>query len=103
MLLPQVGLGIHGEPGRSKQALGTADSMVQELVQRILGVPNAAGSEEKAGESHGSEAVPEVALMVNNLGGSSVLELHVAARAAHRSLEAAGIKVSRTFTGERST
>lgn len=64
-----------------------------QLVDRILevmGLPGAGNGGKKA----------RVAMMVNNLGGSSVMELHIAARAAHRCLVDAGVEVARTYTGE---
>mmetsp|Transcript_40562 Transcript_40562/g.114884 ORF Transcript_40562/g.114884 Transcript_40562/m.114884 type:complete len:583 (+) Transcript_40562:229-1977(+) len=89
----EVGLGIHGEPGRSKQPLGTADDITAQLVKRILEVQQL---QLKAGESN---CMPKAALMINNLGGSSVLEMHIVARAAFKYLSDAGIDVTRVFTG----
>lgn len=80
----EVGLGIHGEPGRAKQALCPADELVGQLVGRILAV---------------LAPPPRVALMVNNLGGTSVLETHIVARAAAAALRAAGHDVARVYTG----
>uniref|UniRef100_A0A061S670 Dihydroxyacetone kinase n=1 Tax=Tetraselmis sp. GSL018 TaxID=582737 RepID=A0A061S670_9CHLO len=87
----EVGLGIHGEPGRAKQPVRSADEMMAQLVERILEVqpprPASAG------------ARPRVALMVNNLGGSSVMELYISARSAHKALTRAGVEVARVYTG----
>jgi len=80
----EVGLGIHGEPGRAKQALCPADELVGQLVGRILAV---------------LAPPPRVALMVNNMGGTSVLETHIVARAAAAALRAAGHDVARVYTG----
>lgn len=85
----ELGLGIHGEPGRDKLSTLPVDAIVQRIVaqiDRILGL--------KAREDP-----KRVVLMVNNLGGSPLLELYIAARAAHVSLEGMGCEVVLTHVG----
>jgi triose/dihydroxyacetone kinase / FAD-AMP lyase (cyclizing) len=65
----ELGLGIHGEPGAHRCALLSASATVKALLERIL----AAKSREK-GE--------RVALLVNNLGSTTLMELHIVARCA---------------------
>jgi dihydroxyacetone kinase-like protein len=82
----EMGVGIHGEPGRRRAKLASADAIAAELVAPILGDldlrPNT-----------------EVLLLVNGLGGTPAMELYLMARAAGRILERAGVKVVRHLTG----
>lgn len=80
------GLGIHGEPGVERGPVRTANAIVERLLHSVivdLGIAD--------GDS--------VALLVNNLGGTSVSELAIMARAAVRYLESRGVVVERGWTG----
>ncbi len=63
----ELGLGIHGEPGAKRGPLGAARDMVDLLLERL--VPG------------GAEAIGPFALLVNNLGGLSPIELAVVTEA----------------------
>ncbi len=80
------GLGIHGESGVEKTAIEPADDIVKRLLDLIIA---------DLGLTDGAR----VALLVNNLGGSSVSELGVVARAAVRHLRARRVDVVRGWTG----
>lgn len=82
----EMGVGIHGEPGRRRQAMAAADSLAAELLGSVL---------EDLKPQRGSE----VLLLVNGFGGTPLLELYGMVSAAHRVLEAAGIRVVRHLTG----
>ena len=86
----EVGVGIHGEPGRRRDKLGSADEIVDELLEAI--VPDLPYNE---GD--------EVALMVNGLGGTPISELYLLYGIAHRKLAERGIKVWRSYVGEYCT
>ena len=79
----EIGLGIHGEPGVRRGPLEPADVLVDRLLGPIL-------AEVPAGR---------VALMVNNLGGSTAMELAIVARHALAVLEGSGRVVDRAFAG----
>ena len=83
----EVGLGVHGEPGVSTSPLGSADEVGELLVAHI---------------ADDLALVPgdEVAVLVNGLGATSVMEQYVVYRAAARALESRGVVVSRSFVGE---
>lgn len=82
----EMGVGIHGEPGRRREALRPADALVVDLVSAIL--------EDLRPES-GSEAL----LMVNGFGGTPLMELYLLYHSASRLLDSHGIRVSRSLVG----
>ncbi len=78
----EIGVGIHGEPGTERKKIEPADSIVDEMLDKILG---------DSVDFSGSE----VAVMVNGMGGTPLMELYVAyARIADR-LGSEGISVWR--------
>ena len=86
----EMGVGIHGEPGRRRQKIATADEIVAELLEAIVpDLPFSSGD--------------KVALMVNGLGGTPVSELYLLFGSAFDSLAARGIEVSRSYVGEYCT
>lgn len=86
----EIGLGLHGEPGVRRGALGTADDVARMIVEAILA--DMADARTSASQ--------EVALLVNGLGATAVLDQYIFYRAARRELEAAGLEVSRSYVGE---
>ncbi|MFD8418636.1 dihydroxyacetone kinase subunit DhaK [Streptomyces sp. NPDC059466] len=86
----EMGVGIHGEPGRRRELLRSADVMVGELVDAVVGdLPYVAGD--------------RVALMVNGLGGTPIGELYLVYGRAHKRLAAQGIEIGRSYVGEYCT
>ena len=81
----ELGLGIHNEPGRTKTTMTTVNSIVKILIDEINNVQSIEGQ--------------SVAIMINNLGGSPLLELYVAANAVHLELERLNCVVSRSYVG----
>ncbi|ODT98704.1 MAG: dihydroxyacetone kinase subunit L [Planctomycetes bacterium SCN 63-9] len=79
----ELGLGIHGEPGVRRIPIEPADALVDQLMGPILV------------EVPGDRLV----LMVNNLGGTPVMELAIVARRAIERLEQAGKRVERVYAG----
>lgn len=82
----EIGIGIHGEPGRQRVKLKTADEIVEMLMGPIL-----ADLPFKAGDN--------VLLFVNGMGGTPLIELYVVYRKAHRMLQERGINVVRNLVG----
>jgi dihydroxyacetone kinase-like protein len=82
----EMGVGIHGEPGRRRVKLGSADAIAAELVGSIL---------KDLSMKRGQETI----LLVNGFGGTPMLELYLMVTAAHKVLAGAGIKVARHLTG----
>ncbi len=80
----EMGVGIHGEPGRRRVKLAPADAIADEMVAAIVGDLPERG---------------EALLLVNGFGGTPSMELYLMYHAARVRLEKAGIKVSRSLVG----
>lgn len=85
----EIGMGIHGEPGVSREELRPAKDIAEELVGRILADYDYSGS--------------EVAVMVNGLGGTPLMELYIMYNEVEKYLAAKGIKIYRAFVGNYMT
>jgi phosphoenolpyruvate---glycerone phosphotransferase subunit DhaK len=82
----EMGVGIHGEPGRRRVKLSRADDIAGELTGAIL-------------KDLSLTPGREVLLLVNGFGGTPLLELYLMVNAAHKVLKGAGVKVARHLTG----
>src|SRR5271170_8274177 len=82
----EFGLGIHGEPGVRRMQLKSADELTETLLGEVL----------KHGK-FGSEK--RVAIMVNNLGATTEMELAIVARHAAPFLQSNGFTVERIYAG----
>lgn len=86
----EMGIGIHGEPGRSRKKLASANQIVDELLEAVVtDLPFNSGD--------------DVALMVNGLGGTPISELYLLYGYAHEQLARRGINVRRNYVGEYCT
>ncbi|MFC4253786.1 dihydroxyacetone kinase subunit DhaK [Altererythrobacter xixiisoli] len=86
----EVGVGIHGEPGRRRDTIKPADVIVDELFDAVAqDIPFVSGD--------------RVALMINGLGGTPISELYVLYARAHERAEQAGFTVVRNYVGEYCT
>ncbi|HHX68772.1 MAG: dihydroxyacetone kinase subunit DhaK [Miniphocaeibacter sp.] len=85
----EIGIGIHGEPGVSREKIKTANEIVSELLDNILKDIDYSNS--------------EVAVMVNGMGSTPLMELYIANNSVYDILKNKGIKVYRTFVGEYMT
>ncbi|CAM9468320.1 unnamed protein product, partial [Phaeothamnion confervicola] len=99
----EVGLGIHGEPGIRQTPLLPADALVVEMVDAVVGKPGGDCGGSDYGAYLALEAGQEVAVLVNNLGGTPLMELMVVARRAVRYLEERGAKAVRVYSGHMMT
>ena len=82
----ELGLGIHGEPGVKRTQLKSADELTETLLEEIL----------KHGK-FGDEK--RVAVMVNNLGATTEMELAIVAHHAVPRLASKGYTVERIYAG----
>jgi dihydroxyacetone kinase-like protein len=82
----EVGIGIHGEPGRRREALGTAKQIAAIMVEAVL-------SDLSPGA--GARVLP----FVNGMGGTPQLELYVLYGEVERELRAAGVEPVRRLVG----
>ena len=86
----EFGVGIHGEPGRSRQKLTTANDIVEQLLEAVVSdLPYGKGD--------------EVALMINGLGSTPISELYLLYGIAHEQLAGRGIQVRKSYVGEYCT
>ena len=82
----EMGVGIHGEPGRRRVKLATADGIAAELTGSVL-------------KDLSLRPGQEVLLLVNGFGGTPLLELYLMVNAVRKVLGGAGVKVARHLTG----
>jgi dihydroxyacetone kinase-like protein len=82
----EMGVGIHGEPGRRRVKLAPAQALADEMVSAILS---------DLGSVSGGEAI----LLVNGFGGTPAMELYVMYQAARLLLDKHGVAVSRSLVG----
>lgn len=98
----EMGVGIHGEPGRARIKMASANEVADMMLEAILTdqkpIP---GSDDREAPLFNSG--DEVALMVNGLGGTPISELYIVYGHVHEELEKRGIKVWRSYVGEYCT
>lgn len=82
----EYGLGIHGEPGVSREPIATADAIARRLVETIVNAKQIS-----AGTS--------VILLVNGLGGTPPAELSIISGAALTACHSHGLRVQRLLVG----
>jgi phosphoenolpyruvate---glycerone phosphotransferase subunit DhaK len=82
----EVGVGIHGEPGRKRVKLARADSIAEELVGAIVGDLQLRGDR-------------DCLLLVNGFGGTPLIELYLMVNAVVRQLQGREIRVARYLAG----
>lgn len=82
----EVGVGIHGEPGRRRVPMAGADEIAAELTGAVIRDLSL-----KSGQ--------EVILLVNGFGGTPLLELYLMVNAARKVLSGAGVNAQRYLTG----
>jgi dihydroxyacetone kinase-like protein len=82
----EMGVGIHGEPGRRRVRLATADAIADEMVGAIL---------DDLDPKPGTEAL----LLVNGFGGTPAMELYLMVNSALSVLRKKGLDASRFLTG----
>lgn len=86
----ELGIGIHGEPGREKRSMEPADAIVDRMMAAVV-------------EDLPFESGDNVLLLVNGMGGTPLIELYIAFRRAHGYLAQRGITVTRSLVGNYTT
>lgn len=82
----EIGVGIHGEPGRTRMKLKSADEIVEMMMEPIISdIPYKAGD--------------EVLMFVNGMGGTPLVELYIVYRKAYEIATKSGLKVVRNLIG----
>ena len=85
----EIGIGIHGEPGTHRDKIRTADEIVDMLLDKI--------TEDLDYKGH------EVAVIVNGMGGTPLMELFIINNKVHDYLAAKDIKIYHTWVGNYMT
>ena len=85
----EIGIGIHGEPGTHRDKIRTADEIVNMLLDKI--------TEDLDYKGH------EVAVIVNGMGGTPLMELFIINNKVHDYLAAKDIKIYHTWVGNYMT
>lgn len=86
----ELGVGIHGEPGRSRVSLISADEIAAEMMGAIV---------QDLGPKPGAPAL----LLINGFGGSPLMELYLMYNAAAKLCADSGIQVVRSMVGNYTT
>jgi dihydroxyacetone kinase-like protein len=86
----EIGMGIHGEPGVARGKLRSADEITDEMMDRIL---------EEIAPARGDR----VAILVNSLGSTPLMELYIMNRRAKRRLDDIGVETHATWVGNYCT
>jgi len=82
----EIGIGIHGEPGRRREKIQPADKVTEMLMDPVL-------------EDLPFKSGDEVLLFVNGMGGTPLIELYIIFRKAYEIATQKGLKVSRHLVG----
>ncbi|ESZ22465.1 dihydroxyacetone kinase subunit DhaK [Mesorhizobium sp. L48C026A00] len=82
----EFGVGIHGEPGRRRDALKSADAIAEEICAAISG-------------DLGDRAKGPALLFVNGFGGTPLMELYLMYNSARKIFEKNGVTVARSLVG----
>jgi dihydroxyacetone kinase-like protein len=86
----EVGVGIHGEPGRRRASFATADAIAAELLTAIVAdLKPASGS--------------ELLVLINGLGGTPLGELYLLFNSTRLWLQRHGVKIARVQVGSLTT
>jgi dihydroxyacetone kinase-like protein len=83
----EVGVGIHGEPGRRRVKLRPAKEIAADMVGAVM-------------SDFGDEARGDVILLINGFGGTPLSELYLMYNDVRRGVEAAGCSVARSLVGD---
>lgn len=82
----EIGMGAHGEAGVERRKMMSADALAEEMTRLVVqDLPFARGD--------------EVALLLNNLGATTMMELLIVNRGVRRVLDGLGVKVWRSDIG----
>jgi dihydroxyacetone kinase-like protein len=86
----EMGVGIHGEPGRRRVKLASAHDIASELTGAVL-------------RDLGEAATGDVLLFVNGFGATPSMELYLMYGEAAKHIEAAGLTIARSLVGNHVT
>ena len=82
----EMGVGIHGEPGRKRVALGEAKDIAAEMIGAIR-------------KDFGEQAKGNAIMLVNGFGGTPLMELYLMYHCVEQELAGSGITIARSLVG----
>jgi dihydroxyacetone kinase-like protein len=82
----EIGIGIHGEPGRERMKIEPAAKVVERLAGAVI-------------EDLPFESGDQVLAFVNGMGGTPLIELYIVYNELHKLLEGRGITIARRLIG----
>ena len=91
----EMGVGIHGEPGRRREAMREANAIVKDMVDAIL-ADYTTRNMQPAKNS-------EVLLLVNGFGATPLMELYLLYNSAANLLKTHGLQIARSLVGNYTT
>lgn len=91
----EMGVGIHGEPGRKRESMREADAIIKDMVDAILADLQLKNLTHAKGT--------EILLLVNGLGATPLMELYLIYNTAEKLLTEHGLKVKRSLVGNYTT
>ena len=86
----EIGMGIHGEPGISREKLKSANALVDDICERMLNDFDLSQNE-------------EISLMINSLGATPLEELYIISRRVIENLSKKKIKIFKNYVGRYAT
>ena len=86
----ELGIGIHGEPGRIRRKIGPASELVEIAAKAIL-------------DDYPFRSGDEALVFVNGMGGTPLIELYVVFAEVAKILGGTGVKIARSLVGSHVT
>jgi dihydroxyacetone kinase-like protein len=91
----EMGVGIHGEPGRRRETMREADDIIKDLVTSII--------EDLTARNIKSNTEQEALLLINGFGATPLMELYLIYNAAAKLFNQHGVKITRSLVGNYTT
>jgi phosphoenolpyruvate---glycerone phosphotransferase subunit DhaK len=91
----EMGVGIHGEPGRKREAMREADAIVKDMIDAILTDFTTRGMKPQKNQ--------EILLLVNGFGATPLMELYLLYNSAAKLLNQHGLQITRSLVGNYTT
>ena len=86
----EIGMGIHGEPGISREKLKPANDLIDDICKRIF-------------DDYELSKNDEISLMINSLGATPLEELYIASRRVVENFNNKEIKIFKNYVGRYAT